>query len=964
MPNVTPDDLHVPAEVGTESKRRKRKKKALVLKAKWSEELHPRGWHGRWIKLGSHGPNRTAAVFTRDATPGKPKVNRRTGKVIPNADPYTGDTTPLEYDKTTGRWVTRKVHGLYLDGSKTPVAEYTSLSSAKNALRRLHEESHGNFRARSKNPRSGRVKVAQVAATHTEFPQMLVENIRPANEFAHKYFTDKHLEHALFVLRIGKKSSTAKPSSISVQYREQRAQQTGLSVQDLVAVEQAMKEVMYPKQFIPTSRQRRKLTWHGHSGATVTKAQEEEVKRHGGRSVHVIFPVPHKETTTTISRIGLTNQRVTGKNVPGYIERNGKIVEVKRGVRYTIENQIVSIPARGWDAGISTRTDRNDGILFKATKGPNRGKYVKVSFNGDVSVVTEAKHDSMVRGSEQRKARHNAKQASDRAAADAYKARQEAAKAAEIERQKELGIYFPPAGEETNAERVARLRQEAGRWAESMGFDPTDTYWHAFYHNDQSLLRSQKEDSDPTKYRPIVAPQKVTPIVDIPAYEVGQPRAKPFKGWRYPEHDAFIVRMKPGVFHVYVNGVRVRPAWKSKHEAHNALLKHLQPKGISSIPSADLNVRDYRGRKPVGRGAQTASEKLQKSRYRIRKKHWDVTSEIRDWRGRWTRTPKSGKHIVHDEHVPGKPNNLSIEYPRVPFNGAIDNGILSPAEYAHVGRPDSASNKTANGTVIISRLLVEGGYYLDPGEATYIRSMQKGKGRITNARLAKIYNNPSVATKEEIALLGSAKPSKVLDMTFPEDRKKFRVVSQLDGSVAFKDRVTVIGDIRKKLGTGYKSPNVSDERRAAQREKVRGIARLNSSGQRKRKAQVFEDWQQIDENGKPYVVCVHCMSTAKARRIYSVSNFELEKLNPAKGGGRYDVKGNLAPSHKDCNRAWGQKAIGDAENAHLYLEQVLVNIVKLRDVMSPASYRRIMAKDNVGGLYAAQLRRAKGRRGK
>lgn len=509
----------------------------------------------------------------------------------------------------------------------------------------------------------------------------------------------------------------------------------------------------------------------------------------------------------------------------------------------------------------NARNGRNEGIVFKATKGPHRGKFVMVSWNGSATPIDDASYASKVSTSAQSDAaqkkwreehRWSHKKGAFISAAEWEKDR-DAENAALDQAAADL--------KQSKSQKIA----EAQKWAKAHGFDPEDSYWWSFYWRDPSLLKSHgDEETDLSEHR---APLKPAPAKKqhemIPAGELPLGRRKrAIKGWRY----------KGGV----------------------VIAEHKQDKG-------DGKGGDYRVYRD---GKQIASE------------HFPTKFGALQWLKDWIDRIVNGERVQDLPAGPTKQMHKPTEYgrPQIDEHGnPIPKGTRRRRRVAKHGDPDTTpapiyramhpNGRRGHGPDPwtghkLNRLPRQGQHqkkdvqrkykpstYIDPLTAQWLRN--NGDAKISDKRLREIFENPDTATDVERVLILSAGGSIERD-----GKRLIPAYSSKHGAIRKYERYDMVGQIRGKMAAGSgdrsaKRKTLSDERRSTANRK-RAADKKNSNAPVLKK--MIEDWS---VNGKT-MTCVFCgkpVSNAAA---------SMETPKPKELKGAY-TRGNVFPAHKACN---------------------------------------------------------------
>ena len=308
--------------------------------------------------------------------------------------------------------------------------------------------------------------------------------------------------------------------------------------------------------------------------------------------------------------------------------------------------------------------------------------------------------------------------------------------------------------------------------------------------------------------------------------------------------------------------------------------KRVHRKGVSAgkIPSADLPQRKYRGFRPgpardFGEEEPSREQRKKKGR-RIKKNMHDslLVMAYINKHGDPDITPAPLYRVLHPHGALGAPwdhKNSTLgagrKLTRLPRGG----------QHKQVNtRPEFLPKR-----------------FIEPEQAVYQRN--NGSTKISNQRLAELFEDPKKMTDKEKQLILSAGGQRDFDGGKPE--VKVYVVRSREHKK--KSRQEIITAIRAKVAAG--SGDRSDARLSLEQRKLmnkkRAVSLKNSyEGVRK---QMIADFS---EDGAS-VMCVFC------KRNMPVGAVTLETPKPKEIGGKYE-RGNVLPAHATCNTKAGTKA--------------------------------------------------------
>lgn len=517
--------------------------------------------------------------------------------------------------------------------------------------------------------------------------------------------------------------------------------------------------------------------------------------------------------------------------------------------------------------------------FFRILKGSDRGKWGKVSWNGSVSVISDKEAQD---GISRSKVEWTKKFLT---MAEAAAKRQVAYRAAQAQLLAEhLG----------DIRRIKKVKRDAARkWAEENGLDPTDTYWHAFFWNDPSLLQSQNEDSENplvVNLAPVLEKYHMDPGLlegilalpeDMSSHKMRGHRPqgrKPVKG-------------DPDFVPASAESRRVSPEWESMQRdvqiKHERRLMNRYNRYKAAHPKSKMTFADFKMR--IENGEVVKSNPL-----------WDgdgvqgIGQPRNPHTGRWIHTggalravAREIEHEMRMEHHGGTSMRAArrgaVVTPGAKKN-AFTNGSLSVG-LKRLPRSGKHVMEDANGKRLSSRNMT-------PEEA--ITRRNTGSTAITNQRLKQIWEDfadrGKMPTKDEYNMVVSAGGQAHID----GDTKNIRTHLK-SGAKTDKSRADLFTMLRSQWAAGsgdrsHRRNDISDDARARASAKRAQAKKQNSAAQAKKQAEIAD---LFTFDGK-HCICIFC---GKPVRNHSIS---LETAKPKEIGGTYEV-GNIFPAHHSCN---------------------------------------------------------------
>lgn len=252
------------------------------------------------------------------------------------------------------------------------------------------------------------------------------------------------------------------------------------------------------------------------------------------------------------------------------------------------EQQINAMSALGARKGTpeyNTENPDKPSRYFKINKGNDRGKWGKVSWNGIVSVVSDKEAQTKISDS---KAEWTKRILSRK---DLAEKRRLAYRRAQAHL---LSAHIDDVKREKGVKRAA-----ASKWADSMGLDSTDTYWHAFFWNDPSLLSAQTNENskvpllvnlEPAMRREKMDPALLEGILAMPDMDSKKMRGKRPGSKKLEPGD-------PGFVEAGDKARTVDPNWESKNldrsAAHQSRIRRAYQNYKNKHPNSKMSLADF-----------------------------------------------------------------------------------------------------------------------------------------------------------------------------------------------------------------------------------------------------------------------------------------------------------------------------------------------------------------------------------
>lgn len=528
--------------------------------------------------------------------------------------------------------------------------------------------------------------------------------------------------------------------------------------------------------------------------------------------------------------------------------------------------------------------------MFKANRGENRGKFMKVSRNGSLSPMSEEDARNAAVESKRFWTNWHTNNA----------ARNEELRARKREEQARLG-----AESAANREQIKERKINAARaWARENGYDEEDSYWWAFFWNDTTLLKVQHDDAQGKKImgEPIAMPQaerrKMDPkmlegLLALPDdFDTRKMRGFRPEGPNANKNDEDFVEASS-------ESRTTDPEWESRQRDRQIKYDNLMKKRFEK----------YKARRPGSKMSfiqfkQNFEQGITKALI-----GWDGdgvqgAGQPRGRRGQWTRGT-------------GGLSSLAEALSTSPPKGATSRGGASPKGTAQnfdkkkqtiaaglkPEKPQKGSTHvTSPGGQEVKRATQYG-----IEEAYYHRN--NGAKKITNERLKEIFEDRTKVTQDEFDLISSAKTDKRFDGT---DLIRIQAVRS-GGAARVNERYVLMKNLKTLLGQDYVKRSgkaergaggqvllhgKEDKRAAAQRNKdnVKRAANMRNTVNAQVRSQMLNDFG----DGKR-AKCIICGKSVNASEISP------ERMKPGPMGGKYE-RGNIAPAHVSCNTATATEA--------------------------------------------------------
>jgi hypothetical protein len=616
-------------------------------------------------------------------------------------------------------------------------------------------------------------------------------------------------------------------------------------------------------------------------------------------------------------------------------------------------------------------------IMFKATRGPHKGKWVKVTTNGTVTPMTEKQADAArVKAKIFWTERQELLNLQNERKRKAYRERQRqlAEEAGEKwgpgEYEKALDwlenglaggpIELHPRSLETLSPSKFQKIKAAAIWAYGENLDHTDSYWWGFYWNDSSLITSGNRIDNPgeadVSLKPMgirltagaalarehMDPKLLEGILALPDIDSRKMRGQRPGGRRTTRDDDDFVPASP-------ESRTVDPDWETKNEersiSHSRRMRMAYDRYMKKHPKSKLTLAEftdnyYKNKLRIPGGSKSG---IKKSRNPL----WDGDGvqgigQPRDRRGRWSDTGLGNLSRVMGmtdrvmQHH-GSTTNRRVSNTAVTpgaNKAAFKNGVLQ----VKLTRPNRGGTHIQVNPVTGKPLPKR---KLTPEEAVTMRNV--GPTAISNQRLKEIWENLGTSkgpTQLEFDMIMSARGQKAIDGITPiKTRTKAGARTEMP-------RYALFGQIYGQLtpGSGDRSAKRVDGRSAEARARAdakRRESKKENSIQQGKKKEAIAKLFSID--GK-HCVCVICGKNVRNGAI------SLETPKPKKLGGNYADISEMFPACFECNEKAGARAKFDPK---LYYQETIESFIK---VTPPEVMRRLSAYKKA---HAAAIARAK-----
>lgn len=622
--------------------------------------------------------------------------------------------------------------------------------------------------------------------------------------------------------------------------------------------------------------------------------------------------------------------------------------------------------------------------MFKATKGEHKGKWVKVSWNGTATEMTE---QEAAEASSESKVFWTRIHLRDKERMERLR----------TSRRKAMGDFLRKHGEDVpeslgelvnafhdlekkldvDLVRKAKIKV-AKEWAKEQGYDPTDSFWWSFYWNDPGLARSQTEAPDEgfndlrIELGEALEHEKMDPkllegILALPddidsrrmrGHRPDSPKALPGdEDFEEASPDARVVD----------------PEWEARNRdreiEHNRRLRMAFDRYKKKHPNTKLSIEEfadqyYNNKLRIPGGGGRGIEKSENpycmvcgvhgdkpfhetNEHSVSKANplWDGdgvqgVGQPRGHRGRWVKTGRGALGAVS--------RALDLADAEVRLHHG------STASRSAAGRTGVFDHrrKTIPDDVKLSRLPHSGQESptgkggkpigkMDPRKALYARN--NGATKISNKRLQEIYDNffgvPGAKGKPMTAaernLLMSAGAREAIDGT---DSVKVYVVR--DRSRKPKPRYFVMNTLRKEIANRDHKGGKKAERGAGghvvrrqdiDRSKKDYENEKRVASGRNKTSKAFRQSMMNDFGDGKKAKCIFCGKNVTTEEVSP------ERMKPGPMGGKYE-RGNVAPAHEKCNTAVGGNA---QHNAELYYQNMMVKFMKMYEKMPPAQQKKM-----------------------
>ena len=527
------------------------------------------------------------------------------------------------------------------------------------------------------------------------------------------------------------------------------------------------------------------------------------------------------------------------------------------------------------------------GRYFKINKGPQRGKWGKVSWNGSVDIVDdhEAEQENVKSKLEWSKRLANRKEAADRLR----------------EQRKASQQNIDEMRDTAQAQKEAKIAQ-AKKWAESEGLDPDDSYWWAMYWNDMSLLKNQTDETDiPLTFalaevtiRNKAGVQDIERLLALPDIS-----SRDIRGHRPGPKKA--VKGDDDFEEAGEGSRRDSEDWRSrqreiqtKHDRRS--LNREYKEYLKTHPRSKMTFETWKKRvKKVGKALT----------------HWDGDGvqgpgQRRDRRGRWSDQGGALRSIGE-----GIERNVRQHHGSTATRSAAK-GVGGPAENfdsrkktvtQKIKTPQKGSTHQVQAAGVPVKRTRKN---ISPESAYYERN--KGAGAISDKRLVEIYQDRSKITPEEHDLITAA----AADVRFDGDKPlTFRSV-RAGGEKSTRARWTLVKDLRTQLGQDYAKQKGLGGKGAGGQVRLRDDSRADKQREKDNQKRAENKRNTYTSVAKKQELLLDFGDGEKAKCIFCgrpvrLKDVSPERMKPGPIGGKYE-RGNVAPAHVTCNTKMGTAA--------------------------------------------------------
>lgn len=555
-------------------------------------------------------------------------------------------------------------------------------------------------------------------------------------------------------------------------------------------------------------------------------------------------------------------------------------------------DNMLALGARSSTPEANPPKGKNPTRVFKINKGPQRGKWASVTWDGEVKTLTDkqaqkAVADSRVAWTKRLLERWKTDKER-RAKLDAAREQQREANDADRKLEREIKIAA------------------AQKWAIKNNLDPDDSYWWALYWNDASLLKSQDDKtSTPIKVglSEIMVREKMDPAILEGLLALPDIDARDMRGHRPGSRKA--VKGDEDFEEAKPESRQDAPEWEDRNLSaqlkHQRRLRAAYERYKAKHPKSKITIGEFteyyynnKMRIPGGTGG-----KIKKAKNPL----WDgdgvqVPGQPRGKGGRWT------------DGVGGSALGAAARAMDLGDAGSRRHHGSTPRRVARVtGTPVLGSKKSAfkNGQlqVKLNRLPRGGKHVMEdakgkplqskpmtPEEAIVRRNV--GSSAISNARLKAIWEayikSGKMPSQREYDLIVSAGGQRHIDGDTENIRTKLK-----SGASVSKSRSDLFTMLRSQWAVGsgdrsHKRAGISTESREKAKAKRRESLKWNSATQAQKRDQLAEIFSDDGHSS----ICIFCGDRVMNTRM------SLETIKPKSAGGTYTI-GDMVPAHRQCN---------------------------------------------------------------